>query len=256
MYGQVADSLQRKVVLQGAINFRDLGGYTTKEGKTVRWGTIYRAAELSKLTESDLNDLEKRHIKTVVDFRGPSEIATAKDKLPKDAIYYNYDAGSRSLNQRSWFAELKTPGKADSLMVSFYGVIDSLKFRYQPFFKNLLELKEGDALVFHCTAGKDRTGIASALFLLALGVDEETVLKDYEASNFYRKDENVRQFEKMKSMGIDFDSFQKIMGVNKTYLKKTLEVIRSKYGNINAYLFKELGLDEDKVRLLKNKFLL
>src|ERR1700743_3048572 len=80
-FAQVADSAKRKVVLQGAANFRDLGGYATADGHHVKWGEIYRSADISKLTDADLNVLKSRNITYDVDLRGHREAATAPDKL-------------------------------------------------------------------------------------------------------------------------------------------------------------------------------
>ncbi len=106
---QIADSTKREVKLQGAINFRDIGGYKTKDGKTVQWGKIYRSAEINRLTAEDLDKLEQLNIHYVLDFRGPSEVAAGPDKVPNNAIRISLPAGSEEVGDRSkMFKQMST----------------------------------------------------------------------------------------------------------------------------------------------------
>lgn len=185
-FAQVADSARRQVVLQGAANFRDLGGYATTDGHHVKWGKIYRSADISKLTDADLAVLKGKGITYDVDLRGHNESALAPDRINPGTDYILCPAGSDGLNK--WMKSIAhAKGNAgDSLMMGFYSKTDSLALRYKPFFDKLLGLPVGQSLVFHCTAGKDRTGIAAALLLYSLGVPYDTIIKDYEATNYYR----------------------------------------------------------------------
>jgi protein-tyrosine phosphatase len=252
---QVADSLQRKVFLQGATNFRDMGGYTTSNGLKVIWGKVYRSADLSKLTPQDLEEFEKRKIKTVVDFRGPIEIKQAPDKLTSNVKVINLPAGSHQVNPNGIYLQLKTKVATDSMMRSFYGVTDSLAFRYKPFFATLLTQPAESALLFHCTAGKDRTGIGAAFFLIALGVPKEQVMADYVASNYYRSDENKRMIPRLKSVGFSEEMVQDLMGVKESYLETTFQSIIAKYGSLETYFQKELGLGKKELARLQNLYL-
>jgi protein-tyrosine phosphatase len=250
---QVADSLQRKVYLSGALNFRDLGGYATQDGKHIKWGRIYRSADLSHLSPEDLSKLVDRKIQVVVDFRGPAEIKQAPDKLPAGAKYVNLPAGSGQVNPNSVYLKLKTAAATDSLMRSFYSVTDSMTFRYKPFFAELLNAEEGN-LLFHCTAGKDRTGMGAALLLTALGVPRNVILADFLASNYYRQDENRRMFTRMKPIGFTEEMAQNLMGVKESYLQLTFETIEKKYGSVERYLATELGIGKAEIRRLKQLY--
>lgn len=252
---QVADSLQRKVYLQGATNFRDLGGYSTSNGSKVKWGKVYRSADLSKLTVQDLAELEKRKIRSVVDFRGPIEIKQAPDKLPSNVKAINLPAGSHQVNPNGIYLQLKTKVATDSMMRSFYGLTDSLAFRYKPFFAALLIQPAESALLFHCTAGKDRTGMAAAFFLTALGVSKEQVMADYVASNYYRSDENKRMMPRLKSIGFSDEMVQDLMGVKESYLETTFQSIIAKYGSLETYFQRELGLGKNELTKLQNLYL-
>jgi protein-tyrosine phosphatase len=256
-FAQVADSTKRHVVLQGAANFRDLGGYETKDGHHVKWDEIYRSADISKLTPADLIILKDRKIDYDVDLRGISESAQAPDKLNPGTDYILCSAGSNNMGaMMKGFATIKGISVGDSLLTAYYSNIDSLALRYKPFFDKLLGLPTGEALVFHCTAGKDRTGIAAALLLYALGVPYETIVKDYEATNYYRTAENAKTTAQMvKYMHVDETVAKSMMAAKRKYLDATFAAINKKYGSIDNYLKTQIGLDNHKIALLKKKFL-
>ncbi len=252
-FAQVADSADRKVNLKGGINFRDIGGYRAENGKTVVQGRIYRAAELSRLVQDDLSELERRHITTDIDFRGLAESQKAPDRLWNHVNYIRSGAGSE--NNANWMASLKNVKDGDSLMTSFYAQTDSLGLRYQPLFEALLKQDPLEALVFHCTAGKDRTGIAASLVLYALGVPETVILADYEASNYYRKDENPLMVNQLVKLGIATTTANDMIQAKKEYLLTTWRRLKEKYGSIDQFLSKELGVGVREREVLQTKYL-
>ena len=252
---QIADSSLRHVPLQGAINFRDLGGYTTGDGRHVKWKVIYRSADISKLTPADLDTLQARHIWYDVDLRGVAESAKAPDKINPGTNYILCPAGSDSLNSQMQRNMFQTRN-GDSMMLTWYTNTAYLTARYQPFFTKVLALPDTDALVFHCTAGKDRTGIGAALLLYALGVPYTTIEADYTATNYYSSQDNGRSLQLMVSQYHLNEEVARSMNAAKAeYLKATFDAIRSQYGSIDHYLEAELGLTPDKREQLKNKFL-
>jgi protein-tyrosine phosphatase len=257
-FGQIADSAQRHVVLQGSPNFRDLGGYATSDGHHVKWGELYRGGDISKLTDADLDTLKNRHITYDVDLRGHREVAQAPDRINPGTDYILLPAGSDG-GLSSWMKGISTARGTkggDSLMVAFYSNTDSLALRYKPFFGKLLALPPGQSLLFHCSAGKDRTGIGAALLLYTLGVPYNTIVNDYLASNYYRKDLNAKSSSQMhKAMHVDPDVAKAMMGVKKMDLDATFNAINQKYGSVDNYLRTQLGLDDQKIALLKQKFL-
>jgi protein-tyrosine phosphatase len=255
-FSQVADSAMRHVALQGAINFRDLGGYATADGHHVKWHMIYRSADISKLTQADLDTLKARHIVFDVDLRGVQESAKAPDKLNAGTDYILCPAGSDSLNAAMFqhLAGMQTGG--DSMMLAWYSNTAYLTPRYKPFFGKLLVTPSGDALLFHCTAGKDRTGIAAALLLYALGVPYETIRQDYEATNYYRAADNDKTISSMVTgMHIGEPVVRAMMSANGSYLDTAFEAIRKQYGSIDRYLAGQLGVDQGKIVILKAKYL-
>ncbi|MDB5144799.1 MAG: iphP [Mucilaginibacter sp.] len=254
-FAQVADSAKRHVILQGAANFRDLGGYTTTDGHHVKWGEIYRSADISKLTDADLAILKDKKITCDVDLRGHQESTQAPDKLNPGTDYILCPAGSDNMD---WIKSISTlkGNQGDSLMRVYYSNTQYLADRYKPFFDKLLNLPSDQSLVFHCTAGKDRTGIGAALLLYSLGVPYNTIVNDYLASNYYRRAENVKMVGQMvKFMHVDAEVATDMASVEKEDLDATFNAITKQYGSVDNFLRTQIGLDDQKKALLKKKFL-
>ena len=252
---QIADSSSREVKLQGAVNFRDIGGYPTKNGKKVKMGLLYRSAALNTLTDSDLAKIAALDIKYDFDFRGPYEVKTAPDKIPAGTTRISLPAGSENIGDSNYLKNMGKYLKSDSFMMSFYTVLTPFKDRYTPLFDSLISNKNTSPMLFHCTAGKDRTGIAAALILYALGVDEQIIFDDYEATNYYRRNENAKTIAQMtKYYGLDEKTASNLMGAKKDYIAATFATIRSKYGSLDVYLDKELGLTKKKINQLRTMY--
>jgi protein-tyrosine phosphatase len=251
---QIADS-SREVKLQGAVNFRDIGGYPTKNGKKVKMGLLYRSAALNTLTDADLAKIAALDIKYDFDFRGPYEVKTAPDKIPTGTTRISLPAGSENIGDSNYLKNMGKYLKSDSFMMSFYTILTPFKDRYTPLFDSLISNKNTSPMLFHCTAGKDRTGIAAALILYALGVDEQIIFDDYEATNYYRRNENAKSIAQMtKYYGLDEKTASNLMGAKKDYIAATFATIRSKYGSLDVYLDKELGLTKKKINQLRTMY--
>lgn len=247
-----ADTSKVVSLVQGAINFRQLGGYATQQGTHVKSGKLFRSGELSKLTDADVKLLADQHINHIVDFRSNQEVATAKDRLPAGAVYLQLPAGSENVGNIMAMLPKLTTG--DSLMTSFYSQTSHLKAKYQPFFQELLKTPDNSALLFHCTAGKDRTGIGAAMLLYVLGVPGETIMTDYLASNDYRKAENDKMVAGMASMGIKEQAARDVVSVKENYLQATYMAIVKQYGSMDNFVSKELGLTTADIALLRKKY--
>lgn len=252
---QIADSSIREIKLQGAVNFRDIGGYSTKDGKKVKMGLIYRSAALNTLTDKDVETIQNLGIKYDFDFRGPYEVKTAPDKIPSMTTRLSLPAGSETIGDSNYMKNMSKLIKSDSFLISFYTNLSSFKNRYTPLFDSLLSNKTQSPFLFHCTAGKDRTGIAAALILYALGVDEQTIYNDYEATNYYRRNENAKTITQMtKYYGLDEKTATNLMGAKKEYIAATFAKIRAQYGTMELYLEKVLGLTKAKIATLKKYY--
>lgn len=242
---------RRAVALEGGSNFRDLGGYPGATGKTVKWGHIYRSADVSKLTDADLKILESRNIATVCDLRGPSELATSPDRLPTGVTYVNLPAGSENVQANANYAAMNR----DSMMRATYSRTNHLKAKYKPMFDQLLVLDDTKALMFHCTAGKDRTGMGAALVLSALGVDRATILKDYAATDVYWKQGRERVAQMMKQGGSDMTQMAKMLAADPAYLQTFFTTIDTQYGSMDNFLTTEMELTPEKLVMLRTKYL-
>ncbi|MGL4632272.1 MAG: tyrosine-protein phosphatase [Leadbetterella sp.] len=240
---------KRMVSMQGTSNFRDLGGYPTQSGKYVKWNKIFRSADISALTDHDLTVMQGLNISHICDFRGPDEIKTKPDRYPSGIVYVNLPAGSENVNPNANYARMNR----DSMMISFYSRTDHLKAKYKPMFDQLLELKEEQSLLFHCTAGKDRTGMGAALILSALGVSSDYIIADYTATNRYW--ENSHMQEKMIKSGIPAKNVKAMMSADPNYIKVFFDSINAKYGSMDKFLKNEMELSKDKIKALRMMFL-
>jgi protein-tyrosine phosphatase len=247
---------RRAVTLQGTSNFRDLGGYPAAGGKHVKWGHIYRSSDISKLTDSDLQALQSRHVALVCDLRGPQEVAQAPDRMPAGARRLELPAGSEKIDPR-----LMMGGKninRDSLMRAVYTNTSFFQAKYKPMFDELLALPTSEAMLFHCTAGKDRTGIGAALVLSALGVDRQTILKDYAATDVYWQVGREQSLQRMAQAGMSaqaVDAVRPLLAANPAYLAGTFAAIDKQYGSVDKYLAKEMDLTPQKLAALRAKYL-
>jgi protein-tyrosine phosphatase len=251
---QQRQATEREVALEGAINFRDLGGYATTDYRSISMGRLYRAGDISQLTDADMEELKRRKIYTVVDFRGEEESAEAPDRLLPGADYLPLPAGSGNITDFAAFADGHASGT--DAMVAFYSDVSFFKEKYRPFFRKLLMLPDTSAIVFHCSAGKDRTGIAAALLLYALDIPMETILSDYVATNYYRRDENEKMINFLvNEHGVDRKMATEIMDANPLYLESAFNALKRQYGTIDLFLYRELGINEAAKSRLREKFL-
>ena len=256
---QTTDTLvfnpKRAVALEGGSNFRDLGGYPAADGKSVKWGHIYRSADISKLTDADLQTLTARNIAVDCDLRGPDEIKTSPDRMMPGMAYLNLPAGSENVNATTASMMSAKPASRDSMMLSYYGRTDHLKAKYKPMFDQLLTLDDTKALMFHCTAGKDRTGMGAALILSALGVDKALIMKDYAATDVYWKQGRERVAQMMMQGGTDNAQMAKMLAADPAYLANFFATIDKKYGSMANFLTTEMELTPDKLATLRTKYL-
>jgi protein-tyrosine phosphatase len=254
MEAQQRQGYIREVALEGAVNFRDLGGYATTEFRSILKGRIYRAGDISKLTDADMEELKRRKIYTVIDFRGEKEAAAAPDRLLPGAEYLLLPAGSGNSTDMSSFTQGHVSGM--DLMIAFYSDVSVFKEKYRPFFRTLLMLPDTSAVVFHCSAGKDRTGMAAPLLLDIVDVPMELIMSDYVLSNHFRMNDNKRMIDYMvNELNMDVKMATEIMDANPRYLETMFNVLKRKYGSIDSFLYKELGIDENVKLRFREKFL-
>lgn len=262
--GAEIKTAERLLPLQGATNFRDLGGYRTTDGKTVKYGKLFRSDELAGLTPSDISYLQKSGLKTIVDYRTDEEVQKKPDPTITGATYVRNPVFSQSGSgtdimtymATGEFDKMGKPG--DVLIAANRDMVDHPE-AYIKLFDMMLDPASA-ALVQHCTAGKDRTGLGSALMLLALGVPKETVVQDFLLSNTYREaynkaavDAMVKQFNLTDDNAIEV--IRALMDVRPEYINAAFDEIASKYGSIQGFLEKGLGLSAAEQAKLKKMYL-
>ena len=237
---------ERRLPLSGAYNFRDLGGIAAQDGRRVKWGRIFRSDDLCGLTGADLEYLAAIPIVTVVDFRADDETEQCPDRLPSSVVQDRHLAISPgNLTKEARKLVTLDASAIDGMMEQIYLRLVSDKEyvkRYREFFA-LLQSEENTPLVFHCSAGKDRTGIAAALVLTALGVDMRTVMTGYLASNGYLESKYSEYIRQMPNLGALF-------GVKAGFLDAAFNRIRKDYGSADEFLRGELKVDIPRFREL------
>lgn len=254
LFAQLADSAQRLVPMQGALNFRDIGGYKTTDGKEVRWDRVFRSASISKLTDSDLKTMNQKKIHTVIDFRGNAESAAAPDRLLPETDYTLSPAGSDSLPDMKKIALLLKEGNFLDKMYGAEG-IPYFGDRYRPLFVKLLTLNDDEALLYHCTGGRDRTGMATALFLYTLGVPEATIEADFTASNVYLQPMMGQMTAPMaKASGLSAEEINRQMALRPELIRTFFAAIKTRYGSIEHFLQQEMGIGEKERTILRKKY--
>lgn len=242
----------RLIKLDGTVNFRDAGGYRTTNGQWVKMGEIYRSDALNKLTENDLAKLQRLRVKTVFDLRMESERTKDVDKVPAGANYVVADvfAGSGSFQTMP-----RTPDEAVTAMIDAEkGMVsgEGGKKAYTQVFEGI-ERDRNRSVLFHCTAGKDRTGWANASLLSVLGVPSETVMADYLASNDYRKAANDAILSHLPAAQAAV--YKPMLDVRPEYLNAGYDEVTAKFGSFDAYLKDGLGIDGRELKQLKKDLL-
>lgn len=234
---------ERHLPMTGGYNFRDLGGIKNSEGKYIKWGKIFRSDDLHNLTDEDLRYLTSIPLGSVVDFRSPAEIERSPDKLPASVKNdYAYSITPGNLLAALSLSDLKE-AQIDTAMMDMNVLLvndSACVSRYKDLFALLQDEKEVP-LMFHCSAGKDRTGMGAALVLFALGVDEDTVIEDYLSSNVYLDDKYAEYIA-------DNPNLKPLFEVKRIFIQAGIDQIKKDHGTVENYLTDVLGVDIQKFR--------
>jgi protein-tyrosine phosphatase len=240
---------RRRILFEGAVNFRDLGGYRAGDGRQTRWGQVYRADNLAGLTEADLVLLESLGLKALIDFRLPMEREASPDRLPQGSSIRRIEAGFVPAGTLEMLALVKagrmSAGELERRVTAQYRLfcVDHNEEYRQTF---AVALDPGSyPLLLHCTSGKDRTGFAAALLLLALDVPRETVIEDYNLTNLFR-----RPVPHLFGPETPEEVTTILLSAQPKYLEAALDQVDRVYGSFDDYLEQALGVgDSDRQRL-------
>ncbi len=246
----------RKILLDGTSNTRELGGYKTEDGRSLKWGVLYRSDKLSELTDADQEYLLQLGIKRVIDFRSSEEKQNEPDQLPSTLKYIEMPIEADGAIRPKVEAILKGDLNEDVgaiLVETNKEFISDFSGVYKGFIESLIENQE--PTLFHCTAGKDRAGFAAALVLLAVGVPEKIVIEDYMKTNKYTEETIQDYINKINlySLGsVDAEILRPLLGVEERFIRAALDEIKQKYGNVENFIRDELKIRDESIIELKN----
>lgn len=262
-----------RLPMKKLLNTRDLGGFPAADGKTVRSGRLIRSGELWSAAPEDLQALKKLGVALVVDFRTSLERSQHPDPEIPGAVNLHLPILDESTvgvtkeqEQEDGLVRMLTrltsqPGGAEAYMAGVYGDIIESSFarsQYRRFFELLLGQREG-AVLWHCSAGKDRAGTGAALVLTALGVSRELVMEDYLKVNAFTApvidllaEEVLRKTGSAEAAQASRD----LTGARPEYLQSVLNRIDRDFGGMDAFLRQEMGLDAEKLGLLRDMYLM
>lgn len=263
------------ISLQGVINARELGGYIMPDGRRIKKGMLLRGATLHSASDEDISRLEQEfRLRTIVDFRmdverlrQPNRKVDGADDFwlpamdPKSTEEFNgffTKGGFRSMEEIVLGAS-KDPQVRKAAHEFYTSMVDNAYTQdiYARFMKLLVNTDEG-AFYWHCTQGKDRTGLGSAFILAALGADRRLILQDYHISQeFYKETFERIAMQLLQNGGDEEDLYvaRTFIGANLHCFEDALDLIDRKYGSMKAYLMNRLGVSTQDIECLRQRYL-
>lgn len=229
---------QRCLDLDGPDNFRDLGGYPTRHGPPTRWGRAFRSDRLDGLSARDQAVIESLGISTVFDLRSNAEVAAAPDRLPGTVTHVHLPMSSDVAQHRSMLTRIVdgtlTKFDNDDMAAGYLNMLEG----FGDYFTEVIDaVAAGDRILFHCTAGKDRTGVMAMVLLGLAGVPEPHLLDDYEISRQYRRPATDSRFQdQIRAAGFDPRDFETMWLSPRVVMRQTLEGLRQRWGGHAGYL--------------------
>ncbi len=247
----------RKILLEGTPNFRDLGGYEGAHGGTVKWKHLYRSGSLMNLTDDDLEQISALGLRLVCDFRRDEERDESPSRLPVEntpALLHLPMGPMR--DQAPLYAHLQSPdGTPDDVFGAMVDIYKGFITAHTPEYKVFMEhVTDGGhvPLLFHCAAGKDRTGFGAAIILMALGVSREQIFADYELTN------ETRLMGNFAERWPDLDSpelFHTMLSAHPDYLQASFDEVDAAYGSFDRYLRDGLDVTPERQAALQEQLL-
>ncbi len=260
-FGTEVLATERRLGLSGSPNFRDFGGYRTAGGQRVRWGYLFRSGHLARLSDADLALLDTLDLDLIFDFRQQMEQQSEPSRLPDRRPPRVHSLPIQPGNNSGFLQQSGGHVAGPEVMFDFMVTVNRELAReeaavYRRMFEAILAQDSARYLV-HCAAGKDRTGFAAALMLLALGVPEAVVMRDYLlSSRFYDAEKEVaRVQEKYGLSATDSAAILPMLQVDEAYLGAALSVIREDYPDVPSYLEAVMGVGERELAELRRRYL-
>jgi protein-tyrosine phosphatase len=259
------DRQPRHIRLEGQPNFRDLGGYAGAGGRRVAYGRIYRSGDLTALSDSDVDRLEELGLRTVVDLRATEEVERdGEDRVPAGVRIVHLPIDTiRVFGAALGDGDVADKG-TDAYLATYRALIDDWTERFAELIGEI-ETATSHPLVFHCTHGKDRAGLAAVSVLAALGVAWPAIERDYLFSNACREELDESEIGALRlsiasrygvaAETIEVDWLRQLFFVQPQYLAVARRRIDERHGDIAGYLRDGLGLSAERLALLRGELL-
>jgi protein-tyrosine phosphatase len=249
----------RRLAMDGTLNFRDLGGYPGEGGRTLRWGRLFRSDHLGAVTEADLALLDAVGVKLVIDFRSDAERAEYGSlrhpgvELRREPLVEELVDQVTPL-ERIMRREL-TSWTAEDMAAMYRSMLDRFPLRFGAVVAAAADVGN-HPLVFHCTAGKDRTGLAAALILRTLGVSVADTLDDYELTHRVRTERRIAELRpRFAAAGIDLEPLMAFFAPPRAAMVAALDHLEQRHGGVNAYLTGPAEVSEAALSALREGML-
>ena len=267
--------LKQSIPVNSIKNARELGGYITSDGKTVKNGVLLRSASLNGASGEDIRLLrDKYRLQHIIDFRMEMELKNSADPMIDGAQYHHLNVidmaqmipdGAPEVDisalDPAQIAEITIEsGMLNENMYIGFLNCDTGKKAFSEFLRILLYSDPDRAVLWHCTSGKDRTGLAAMLLLSALGADEELIVRDFLLTNVYYADriEGTKQFLKTKGCDDAFTEQALLVfdAVDERFMRNAIGFLKKEYGSVVGYIRGGLKLSQDEIDSLKEKYLI
>lgn len=247
------------------INFRDMGGRKSQNGGVVRYKRLLRSGELVGLTDQDKAELTGYNLKHIVDLRSEYETQIAPDTEINGAEYHNIllhksrDRPSVSPEEKE-FRKLKEESLVIDFMTNVYVNLITGSVALDGFsrFVKIVNDNKSGSVLFHCFAGKDRTGVAAAILYTLLGVSEDDILSEYMMTNALRKERNDEIISKERQSGKTEEHLAALRvsyEVREVYLNKIFEIAKEKSGSFLEYIKQHMGINDNLINQLRENYL-
>lgn len=266
--GAAHASETRAIELDGVLNTRDLGGLKTADGRTVRTGQLIRSGEIDEMGPEGMARLDALGVSAIVDLRTTSEATAHPVRWPEGQgpERYNFPVMERESKMIDEMrASIKTgTATAEDTEALFFNAFGYIATDYtaelRDLFDVLLKQPEGETVLYHCSGGKDRTGVATALVLSALGVTREDIKADFMMSNTLKDADNasVKIADKVNAANgtnMSAAAVWPTLGVREAYLDEFYKSVDATYGSVDGYLRDGLGLEDSDIEALHARYL-
>ena len=248
----------RYIPIEGTLNVRDLGGYATSDGRVVVSGRVFRADMFANLTDRGVEQFAELGVEVVFDFRHDGEVTASPNRLPEGVQYRRLPIGGAAVQadliDRIIAGEYSQFSVSD--MIELYQqMLEESWAQFGGLITGLAENPEAVA-IFHCTAGKDRTGIGAALILDVLDVPAETIVADYHLTDIYRTPHRIEVVNaRFKDAGIDPTPFRAMFSAPPEVMEATVQHLHHRYGGAEAYLIDVAGVSPMAIDNMRSSLL-